>query len=107
MATIENLAKGRVVEKLIENTAKQSLKYNENLKDLAQDLYLGLLLRKYKVESMPDNEQIYYISRLVVNEVRSRHSRFYYRYIKPTLTIDSLDSLGIKELMSDNTFYTE
>lgn len=107
MATIENLAKGKVVEKLIENTAKQSLKYNENLKDLAQDLYLGLLLRKEKVEAMPDNEQIYYISRLVVNEVRSRHSRFYYRYIKPTLTRDSLDSLGLKELMDGNIFSTE
>ena len=48
MATIEQLAKGKVVEKLIENTAKQSLKYNENLKDLSQDLYLGILLRKRK-----------------------------------------------------------
>lgn len=107
MATIEDLAKKRVVEKLVENTAKQSLKYNENLKDLSQDLYLGLLLRKEKVELMPGNEQIYYISRLVVNEVRSRHSRFYYLYIKPTLTRDSLDALGIKELMSDDTFSTE
>lgn len=107
MATIKDLAKRKVVEKLIENTAKQSLKYNENLKDLSQDLYLGLLLRKEKVESMPDNEQIYYISRLAVNEIRSRHSRFYYRYIKPTLTRDSLDSLGLKELMDDNIFSTE
>lgn len=56
----------------------------ENLKDLEQDLYIELLNRDDNLlyNLFLEKKLKYYLSRLVCNNIRSKNSRYYYRYKK-------------------------
>lgn len=91
---IETLAKGRTVEKLIENIAHQSL--NAELKDLSQMVYIILL--EYDedriVELWESNDIQYFLVRIILNQYRSRNSRFYYQimlYVRQSTDITGKD----------------
>lgn len=91
---IETLAKGRTVEKLIENIAHQPL--NAELKDLSQMVYIILL--EYDedriVELWESNDIQYFLVRIILNQYRSRNSRFYYQimlYVRQSTDITGKD----------------
>lgn len=80
---VELIAKQRVIENIILNIVGEA---NANHQDLAQDLYISLLEKSEEkiVELYNNNELRWFITRMVVNNIKSVNSRFYYNYIKNT-----------------------
>lgn len=80
---IEELARGRVVEGMARSITHRPVE--GDIRDLCQIVYVYLL--EYPEEKLVDlytNGQIgFLIARIVMNQYRSAHSRFYYDYIKP------------------------
>lgn len=59
---------------------KQSSDTRENLQDLEQDIYL-YLLEDEKVERLYDENKLhFYVVRLILNQLRSQTSRYFYVY---------------------------
>lgn len=77
---IQELAKNRVVEEIVANVAQPRDQQLGFLDDLANDIYIILLEKKDQVEQMPENQQRYYIARMVTNQLRSKTSRYHYNY---------------------------
>lgn len=76
---LESIAKEQMVEKIIKNCATAMTINNE---DLAQDIYV-CLLNDDKVERLYSEGKLkFYVTRLVLNNLFSKTSRFYYHYIK-------------------------
>lgn len=84
-AVIAWMARNRVVEEMIHNTAKGS--ENPAYDDLAQMIYLSLLEKDdEKIKAMYEKGELrWFIARMVTNNMRSTTSPFWYRYRKPTL----------------------
>lgn len=78
MRAIEKIARERVIEKLL------NIDNNDNfdLKDLSQDLYLSLLDKDEKLleDLYNSGELIYYIKRMIKNNIFSKTSPFYRKY---------------------------
>lgn len=87
------IAKEKKVEEIISNVTKTQL--DDNLIDLAQDIYLTLLDKDDKlIEDLYNNNQlIFYITRIVINNLKSTTSQFYYKYLKYDLNKISLDGI--------------
>lgn len=94
---IEELARNKVVEEIVSNISKRSFPYTD---ELSQDIYLSLL------EKSPDlieglyekNELKYFIVKMVRNNLLSRNSPYYQKYMrwnerKSELTDDIKDNL--------------
>lgn len=79
---ITKLAKDKYVEGIITNVGADEDK--EDLKDLSQDIYIELLMKDdATIEQLYANNQLnYYIIRIVLNNIRSKNSRYYYMYKK-------------------------
>lgn len=77
---IQELAEKHIVEKMINKIADASDVRLGFLKDLAQDIYLGLLEQQERIENMTTEEQLLYIQRMVFNNLKSKTSRYYYNY---------------------------
>jgi hypothetical protein len=79
---IEKIANEKIVEGIINNIAKDTS--DEDLKDLANDIYLELLEKNEDcLLAIYDRGQIqYYLTRIVLNNINSKTSRFYYIYKK-------------------------
>lgn len=77
---IQELAKAKIVEEIIANVAQPRDKELGFLDDLANDIYIILIEKKEQVESIPENQQRYYIARMVTNQLRSKTSRYHYNY---------------------------
>lgn len=79
---IERLASEKVVEEIVKNVAKDSK--DENLQDLCQDLYMTLMEKDEDwLTGIYERGQInYFITRLAMNNINSKTSRYYYKYIK-------------------------
>ena len=86
------LARGKVVEEMIENTTRGDCA--DELKDLAQDIYLNLLERdEEQIVSLFKKGQLnYFISKIITNNYFSITSPYYYKYkkfkIKDTVSLD-------------------
>ena len=105
---IEKVKRERIVEDVIQNV-KNFNDTKENLEDLAQDIYL-ILLEDDKIERLYNEGKLkYYIVRIVLNQVRSNTSSFFYDYkrwdfarrqliIHPT---DNNDEEDNRELLCD------
>lgn len=78
MNIIEKLALNKTVETIIANITKN--KDDDTLKDLAQMIYLDLLQKPYaKIEELDKNNQLnFFITRMVLNSINSKTSRYYY-----------------------------
>ena len=77
---IQELAEKNIVEKMISKLADASDVRLGFLKDLAQDIYVSLLEQKDRIEAMTTEEQLLYIQRMVFNNLKSKTSRYHYRY---------------------------
>lgn len=77
---ITQLANDKVVEEIVKNVAKDST--DEDLKDLCQDVYLTLMEKDEEwLTGIYERQQInYFITRIVMNNINSRTSRFFYMY---------------------------
>lgn len=82
MEIVETLARGRVVETMVENIAHQSL--TQDLKDLAQMVYLILLeYDEEKILDLYEHDQMkFFIARIIINQFRSSNSPFHSIYRK-------------------------
>ena len=99
---IQELAEKCIVEKMVSKIADASDIKLGFLKDLSQDIYLSLLEQQQRIESMTSDEQLLYIQRMVFNNLKSKTSRYYYRYKRyeekkaelkhdPTNVVDNTD----------------
>ena len=77
---ISDLSATKKVEELISNITKSPPKEDEE--DLAQDIYLALLEKDDKLieQLYYDNQLIFYITRMLMNNLRSTTSPYYYKY---------------------------
>ena len=84
---IAELAKDKVVEDLIKNIGKKNSLTSSSLEDLAQDIYISLLEKPPEViESLYTTSALtFYIARMVTNNIHSKLSPYYYKYIKPNM----------------------
>lgn len=91
---IDTLARCRMVERLIENIARQPL--TPDLKDLSQMVYVILL--EYDeakiIELWHAGEMTFFIARIILNQYRSVTSTFYYQvrqYVRKASDITGKD----------------
>ena len=84
MEIIEKLADERQIEKWIENIKKTSLKKHAYA-DLAQDIYVLLMeMPDEKIETMYEKGELpFFINRVLLNQLNSTTSTYYYKYIRP------------------------
>lgn len=77
---VDDLAKNKVVETIIQNITKGSTM--DTLKDLAQDIYIDLLQKEEKklVKMYEKKELKYFITKMVTNNVFSSNSPYYMQY---------------------------
>lgn len=88
---VQKLAQNKVLETIISNITKGST--DEDLKDLTQDLYESLLTKDPTVMSAlyESNELNFYLTRMVVQNVNSKTSPYYYNYKLYKLKSKSID----------------
>lgn len=89
---IEELAKNKTVEEIITNVGGEDY---PDADDLAQDLYLDLMMKDEElIQHLYEEKTLkFFISRMVVNNIRSKNSPFFYRYKK-----DSLNKVDINDV---------
>lgn len=79
---IEEIAKERMVEVMVQNIAHQAL--NDDLSDLCQMVYLILL--EYDEEKLQDlwehNQIRFFLARIIINQYRSSNSPFHTTFRK-------------------------
>lgn len=77
---IEELALNKTIEDIISNIANNP--NDDTLKDLAQMLYEDLLNKpSEKIIKLYNSNQLkYFITRMVLNSINSKTSRFYYAF---------------------------
>ena len=88
---IEELSRNKKVEELISNITKAPPTDDEE--DLAQDIYLALLEKDDELieQLYRDNQLIFFITRMSLNNLRSVTSPYYYKYQRYTLNKNTLD----------------
>lgn len=93
--TVEAIAKEGIVEEIISNIVKN--KEDEDYRDLSNDIYLELLEKSEDtLKSIYERGQInYFLTRIVLNNINSIHSRYYYKYGRYKKLKQNID--GIKE----------
>lgn len=75
---IRKIAENKIVEKLINKISPTAI----SKEDLVQDIYLSLLNNAEKVENIPNDEIKYYITRIILNNIKSVNSPYYKLYVK-------------------------
>lgn len=91
---IAELGKDKVVEEIVHNIAQ---KKDDTLNDLIQDIYVDLLLKpSEKIEQLYDNNQLkFFITKMVLNNVNSKNSPYYYKYKKFLMNSEELKNINI------------
>ena len=95
--TVEKIVNDKIIDQIIKNVAKNST--DEDFKDLKQDICLELLEKPEELlQGICERGQIgYYITRIVVNNINSKTSRFYYTYRKNKMVTTSMEDASITE----------
>lgn len=75
---IREIAENKIVEKLLNKISPTAIAKE----DLVQDIYLSLLTNSEKVESIPNDEIKYYITKIILNNIKSVNSPYYKLYVK-------------------------
>ena len=85
---IEQIAKDRMVESMVQNIAHQAL--NDDLSDLCQMIYLILLeYDEDKLQDLWEHHQIkFFLARIIVNQYRSSNSPFHLLFRKFNMMVD-------------------
>lgn len=88
---INKIAQDRMVETIVANVAKDTT--DEDLTDLCQDIYLALMEKDEEtIEDLYINKQLnFYVTRMVINNIDSSTSRYFYNYKKNKLKQISMD----------------
>lgn len=88
---IAEIAKSNLIEETVQNVAKMRLEDDPSLKDLCQDLYLSLLTKDpEKIEEIyRKGDMRFYVTRMVLNNLRSKNSPYFYLYKKNLPTDDT------------------
>lgn len=78
---VEKIAQEKKIETIIKNVAKTD---DDTLQDLAQMLYLDLLEKNDEtIISLYEEKKLqYFLTRMVINSINSKTSRYYYLYKK-------------------------
>ena len=92
---INYIANNGLVEEIIQGVSYSKFENPENIKDLAQDIYLQLLqMRTDKLNDLYIKNQLrYWIARIVVNSIHSKTSPYFYAYKK-----EQMQSVSISEI---------
>ena len=92
---INEIANGGLVEEIIQGVSYSKFENTENIKDLAQDIYLQLLqMRTDKLNDIYTKNQLrYWIARIVVNSIHSKTSPYFYTYKKEQMQSVSIDDI--------------
>ena len=79
---VELIVKEKILDQIINNIAKDAK--DEDLNDLKQDIYLELLEKneEWLFGIYERGQMNYYLTRIVLNNINSKTSPFYYRYRK-------------------------
>lgn len=98
---IEALAKGRMVESMVENIAHQPL--SADLKDLSQMVYVILLeYDEKKLQDLWEHDQMkFFIARIIVNQYRSVNSPFHTIIRKFRMMVEEADIMETCKLLKD------
>ena len=85
---VNEIAKGKMVEQMVQNIAHQSL--SDDLKDLCQMVYLILLeYDEQKLQDLWSNNQMnFFLARIIINQFRSSNSPFHMIYRKFQTMVD-------------------
>ena len=96
---INEIANNGLVEEIIQGVSYSKFENTENIKDLAQDIYLQLLqMRTDKLNDLYIKKQLrYWIARIVVNSIHSKTSPYFYTYKK-----EQMQSVSISDIDIDN-----
>ena len=96
---INEIANGGLVEEIIQGVSYSKFENTENIKDLAQDIYLQLLqMDTKKLNDLYIKKQLrYWIARIVVNSIHSKTSPYFYTYKK-----EQMQSVSISDIDIDN-----
>lgn len=78
---VKAIANKKMVEDIIKNVAGNA---DDTLKDLSQEIYIDLLSKDNDkiVEMYVNNQLRYFVTRMVVNNVNSKNSPYYFTYRK-------------------------
>lgn len=92
------LAKNKLVEQIVWKVTSSGTTAQDpdSLDDLIQDIYLSLLEDKNIVKAYEDNHANYYVARIVMNNITSSSSRYYYKYLLPLKRFIQMDE-GIRK----------
>lgn len=96
---INEIANNGLVEEIIQGVSYSKFENPENIKDLAQDIYLQLLqMDNAKINELYFKNQLrYWIARIVVNSIHSKTSPYFYTYKK-----EQMQSVSISDIDIDN-----
>jgi len=91
---IEELAGNKTIEEIIGNVAQNPS--DDTLKDLAQMLYEDLLMKdEAKIVQLYETQQLqYFLTRMVLNSINSKTSRYYYAFKKYNNNAQELEYEG-------------
>ena len=78
---IKEIAENRIVEKLINKISPTAIAKE----DLIQDIYLSLLNNSDKIDNIPNDEIKYYITKIILNNIKSVNSPYYRLYVRYNL----------------------
>ena len=89
---IQEISKQKIVEEIVYNIGSKD---DEDLKDLAQDIYINLLEKEDNlIETLYNTNQLkFFIIRMVVNNIHSKNSPYYTKYKK-----NKINKVKIEEL---------
>lgn len=81
---ITEIARQKLVEEIVHNIGGNT---DDDLQDLIQDLYIDLMNKPDTlIQSLYNNKQFnFYITKMVLNNVRSKNSPFFSTYKKPII----------------------
>lgn len=88
---IKQLAEEKTIETIINNVAKNN---DDTLQDLAQMLYLDLLEKNDEtiISLYQEKKLQFFLTRMVINSINSKTSRYYYLYKKYNDITEEIDN---------------
>lgn len=100
---INYVANSKIVEEIIGGITYSKFENKENLKDLAQDIYLQLLqMDTKKLNDLYCKNQLrYWITRIITNNIHSKTSPYYYQYKKARMQSVNINEIDIDDEIRD------
>lgn len=100
---INYVANSKIVEEIIVGITYSKFENKENLKDLAQDIYLQLLqMDTKKLNDLYCKNQLrYWITRIITNNIHSKTSPYYYQYKKEQRQSVNINDIDIDDEIRD------